>query len=158
MTERAENVAGPRVRELDRAEIDAILARNHVGRIGYSRQNRVDIRPVHYVYADNWIYGRTSYGSKHETLAETAHEWWPVVFEVDEVEDLFRWRSVLVYGGFYVLRAGESAPEREAWEQALELLRTLVPEALRPGDPTPGLTILFRIAVQEATGREATPD
>lgn len=154
----AEHEGRPIIRELERGEIEAILGRNHVGRIGYSRHNRVDIRPVHYVYAEGWIYGRTSYGSKHEALAETAHEWWPVAFEVDEIEDLFRWRSVLVHGGFYVLRNNESAAEREVWERALELLRTLIPDALRPGDPTPGRTVLFRIAVQEVAGREATPE
>jgi len=145
------------VRELERSEIDAILTRNHVGRIGYARQNKVDIRPVHYVYEDDWIYGRTSYGSKHEELAETAHEWWPVVFEVDEVEDLLRWRSVLVHGGFYVIRPDDSPDERAAWERALELLRTLMPDALGPGDPVPARTVLFRIAVQEVSGREAAP-
>lgn len=69
----------------------------------------MDIQPVHYVYSDGWIYGRTSYGAKYEALGETAHGWWPVVFEVDEVEDLFHWRSVL-----------RRTPEREGWERALE--------------------------------------
>lgn len=144
----------PVLRELDRSEIDAILARNNVGRIGYSRQNRVEIRPVHYVYADDWIYGRTAFGSKYESLVETAHEWWPVVFEVDEVDDLFNWRSVLVHGGFYAIRPDRSATDRETWERAVEALRTLFPDALRPDDPAPGLKTLFRISVLEVSGRE----
>lgn len=142
------------LRELSRSEIDAILARNHVGRIGYARQNKVEIRPVHYVYSGDWIYGRTAFGAKYEALVETAHEWWPVVFEVDEVDDLLNWRSVLVHGGFYAIRAEASPADREIWEHAIELLRTLFPSALGIDDPMPALTTLFRISVQEASGRE----
>ena len=143
------------IRELDRAAIDGILARNHVGRIGYARGNQMDIQPVHYVYSDGWIYGRTSAGTKFKALGTTAYNWWPVVFEVDEVEDLYRWRSVLVRGGFYILSRDGSRDEQSAWEKGLELLRTLVPETLTEADPVPSRTILFRIAVQEVTGREA---
>ncbi len=148
---------GPVIREMDRPEIEAVLARNHVGRIGYTRDRRMEIRPVHYVYSEGWLYGRTAFGEKYQALGETAYGWWPVVFEVDEVEDLFRWRSVLVHGGFYLIPEQGGAADREAWMKALGLLRTLVPDALRDADPTPSRSVLFRIAVQEATGREAVP-
>lgn len=154
MTETAGEV---QIRELERSSIDEVLARNHVGRIGYARGNHMDIQPVHYVYSDGWIYGRTSAGSKYRALGTTAYRWWPVVFEVDEVEDLFRWRSVIVRGGFYVISPEGSHDEREIWERAVQLLRILVPETLAEGDPVPDRTILFRIAVQEVTGRECTP-
>ena len=144
------------IRELDQAEIAAVLRRNHVGRIGYTRGGKVDIQPVHYVYEEGWIYGRTSYGSKYENIAKTAYQWWPVVFQVDEVEDLYRWRSVLVHGGFYILSRDPSREERESWAHALEQVRKLDPAALGASDAVPFRTVLFRIAVQEATGREST--
>jgi hypothetical protein len=50
--------------------------------------------------------------AKYATVGETWLGWWPVAFEVDEVEDLFR--------------------------------------------PVPFRDVVFRIAVQEATGREAS--
>lgn len=146
-----------RISELERDEIDAILARNHVGRIGYTRGRRIDIQPVHYVFSDGWIYGRTSFGAKYEALGQTAYHWWPVVFEVDEVDDLFHWRSVLVHGGFYALSRDGTDEERETWIRALELLRTLVPETLRTNDPAPHRSVLFRIAAQEASGRMSVP-
>ncbi len=145
------------IRELDREEIDEILARNNVGRLAYARGNHIDIQPVHYVHADGWLYGRTSYGSKLKTLGTTAYRWWPVVFQVDEVEDLFHWHSVVVRGGFYVLSKEGSEEEQAAWETGLELMRELVPTALREGDPTPMRTVLFRISVQEVTGRASQP-
>jgi uncharacterized protein len=151
--------SAPEIRELDREAIDVILARNHVGRIGYARGNQIDIRPIHYVYSDGWIYGRTAFGSKYETLGDNAFHWWPVVFEVDEVEDLFRWRSILAHGGFHVIERTGTESELETWLKAVGLLRTLVPATLRSDDPVPSRTVLFRISIQEATGREASaPD
>ena len=147
----------PQIRELDRAEIEAILARNNVGRLAYARENWIDIQPVHYVYSDGWIYGRTSYGSKYEVVGETAYKWWPVAFEVDEIEDLFSWRSVVVHGGFFIMPAEGTDEMMAERKRAIELLRTLVPETFRENDPAPHRTVVFRIAVQEATGREASP-
>lgn len=147
--------ARPVFRDLDRSECDAILSRNHVGRLAYSRGNRVDIEPVHYVYSKEWIYGRTSVGRKIEM---TGYDWWPVAFEVDEVQNLFRWTSVVVHGGFYTLEKEGSDTAAQTWENAVELLRTLIPETFTDDDPVPERTILFRIAVQEIRGRSAMPE
>jgi len=144
----------PRIRTLDRAEIDAILARNHVGRLAYAWKNHVDIEPLHYVYDGGWIYGRTSAGAKLEATGET---WAPVAFEVDEVEAIFSWRSVVIHGGFYVLPADGAEWEQAEWRRGVELVRQLIPETFTDGDPVAHRTTIFRIAVQEASGREATP-
>lgn len=145
----------PLIRELDRAECEAILARNHVGRLAYARGNHIDIEPLHYVYSDGWIYGRTSEGRKIET---TGYTWWPIVFEVDEVEALFRWRSVVVHGGFYSLPGKGMDWQVEEWQRGVELLRTLIPETFTDDDPVAFRTILFRISVQEISGRSAIPE
>lgn len=144
--------AAPRFRELSRSEIDALLARNSVGRMAYARGNHIDIEPLHYVYANGWLYGRTSEGRKLDTAAR---EWWPVAFEVDEVDELFRWRSAVVHGGFYTLDPQGAAWEREEAQKAVELLRSLLPETFTDEDPVPSRTVLFRIAVQEVSGRTA---
>jgi len=143
----------PEFRELTGEEVHRILTRNHLGRMAYSRGNVIDIEPIHYVYAEGWLYGRTSRGKKLNTTGE---QWWPVAFEVDEVEGLFDWRSVVVHGGFYTLSAEGAEWERRERERAVELIRTLVPEAFTPDDPTPGRDVVFRIAVQEVSGRSAT--
>lgn len=146
--------SAPRIRELERDEIEAVLARNHVGRLAYTWKNHVDIEPLHYVYHDGWIYGRTSHGSKMDAVGYT---WSPVAFEVDEIEGLFQWRSVVVRGGFYALPSEGAEWEREEWRQGVELLRGLIPDTFTSADPVAFRTVLFRIAVQDATGREATP-
>lgn len=142
----------PTIREMSRSEIDALLARNSVGRMAFARGNHIDIEPMHYVYANGWLYGRTSPGRK---LDVAAREWWPVAFEVDEVEGVLRWRSAVVHGGFYTLDPDGASWEREEASKAIELLRGILPETFTELDPVPGREILFRIAVQEVSGRVA---
>ena len=144
----------PTIRELDRGECEAILARNHVGRLAYVEQGRVTIEPLHYVFHDGWLYGRTSHGAKMDAVGYT---WSPVAFEVDEIEELFRWRSVVVHGGFYtVVDDGDSVHDHDWWK-GVQLLRTLIPGTFTGDDPVRFRTIVFRMAVQEITGREAVP-
>lgn len=141
----------PILRDLGTDEIREILTRNSVGRIAYSWHDRVDIEPVHYVYVDEMLYGRTSEGTKMEVLRHN----WSVAFEVDEVDDLLDWRSVVVHGGFYRLYPGGPAQARMRHQVAVDAIRTLVPEAFGPDDPTPSRSIVFEIPVQEIHGRAA---
>jgi uncharacterized protein len=148
----ARRLGSPTIRELDMDEIHSLLSRNHVGRLAFSFHDRVDIRPIHYAYSDNWIYGRTSPSDKLVTLK---HNQW-VAFEVDEVQGAFDWQSVVVQGSFYRLTGDVPAPQREQQEEALKLLRAFVPETLRDTDPVPFRTELFAIAIDQLTGRAAS--
>ena len=132
----------------------ALLRRSRVGRLAFTFRDRVDIEPIGYVLDGSWLYGRTSYGEKLDVTGTT---WWPVAFEVDEVEELFRWRSVVVHGGFYTLENKGVEMHREKWREGVALLRSLVPETFTGADPAPQRTVVFCLAVQEITGREAVP-
>ncbi len=155
--------ARARIKELTRVEIETILSRNHVGRLAFSFHDRVDIRPIHYVFKNGWIYGCTSKGGKLETIA---HNMW-VAFEVDEVAATLDWRSVVVRGAFYTMPpTGSSHPdptdtsvrEDPEYSQAVAALRTFLPDAMQADDPTPFRHTVFRIHLDEATGRESTPN
>ena len=126
-----------------------MLAQHTVGRIAYAFHEQVDIEPIHYVADGEWLYGRTSGGSK---LSSLAHRQW-CAFEVDEVRGLFDWTSVVVKGAFYALSA--DLKPGDAYEHGLELLRKFEPNVLTSNDPTPHRTTLFRIHVSEITGRYA---
>ncbi len=143
----------PIFRELTPAECSALLARHNVGRLAVSHRDRLDIIPIHYVYDDGWLYGRTAAGNKLEVVE---HNRW-VAFEVDEVRALFDWESVVIKGGFYLLRKDGSEHERHLYDRGLALVRRLVPEAMTPHDPLPERAILFRIHVDEVSGRAASP-
>ena len=141
----------PMIRELSRLEIEEMLTRNHVGRIAFTLHDRVDIEPIHYVFDAGWIYGRTSHGTKLSTIAH--HRW--VAFEVDEVKELFQWRSVVIKGAFYLIDPDTSESQDPAFTHGVSLLRSLVPETLTADDPTPFRNSVFRIHLDEVTGREA---
>jgi uncharacterized protein len=146
-------VSGPVFRDLSRAECEALLARNNVGRIAYAHAHRVDIEPLNYVYADGWIYCRTSRGVK---VAIMEHERW-VAFEVDEVDGLFDWRSVVVRGAVYFLSSDAPPVDQHSFSHGVELLRALVPGTGTEQDPVPFRLLVMRIHLDEVTGRAATP-
>jgi uncharacterized protein len=137
-----------KIHELDRIDIDALLARHHVGRLIFGWGGRIDVRPVHYVYANGIIYGRTSHGAKFIDVEELPAA---VVFEIDEVESLFRWRSVIVRGEFSLVTLNPA--EGSEWREAVAILKTLYRGAFATEDPVPDRTVVFRITIDEATGR-----
>ena len=142
----------PVLGDLDRATAEAILQRNHVGRLAFTFRDRVDIEPIHYVYAAEWLYGRTSPGTKLTTLHH--HPW--VAFEVDEIESAVEWRSVVIHGTVYFLTPEGGEREREAFETAVEHLRSFYPDALTAMDAIPSRNVVFRIHVDEVVGRRST--
>ena len=137
--------------DMSRDEIEAMLLRNRVGRLAYSVHDRVDIEPIHYVYKRGWLYGRTSEGAKTTALK---HNQW-VAFEVDEVTDLFEWRSIVIHGSFWIMHPRGSPHAEELWAKAAELMSEVVPGALTESDPVEFRQTLFRIAVSDVRGREA---
>ena len=138
--------------QLDRAECDAFLASQTVGRLAFTFRDRVDIEPIHFVYQDGWIFGRTQIGTKVNVLAH--HPW--VAFEADSVQGLFEWQSVVVHGRIEFPDPDGSPVEREHFARAVTAFQSLVPDAFTPDDPTPGRELAFTIAVQEISGRAAT--
>lgn len=135
-------------RDLTEQECRELLARNHVGRIAYQIKDYVNIVPLGYVYHGDWLACRTQEGSKVSVLRQSPY----VAFEVDEVEGLFDWKSVVVQGSWYE----EDLPTSSGREETLAALRAVAPEVLTPDDPTPFRDILFRIHIREITGRAAT--
>src|SRR5688500_18811584 len=116
----------PTFLEMDRDEIDEVLARNHVGRLAFSFKDRVDIQPLSYVFANPWIYLRTEEGAKLSTLT---HNPW-VAFEVDEIEGPFDWRSVVVRGAVYLMDPEHGSADEKAYRHAVSLLRRVIPGTL----------------------------
>lgn len=143
----------PTFRTLDRAEIDGLLARQHVARIAFAHRDRVDIEPIHVVCRDGWLYLRTQPGTK---LATLRHNPW-VALELDEIDGLFDWASVVVRGRLSLLEDGPHEEGRRRYATAVAALRELVPAAFTPADPTPGRTIVGALYLDDVEGRRAEP-
>jgi nitroimidazol reductase NimA-like FMN-containing flavoprotein (pyridoxamine 5'-phosphate oxidase superfamily) len=147
------DLTAPTFRELPDEEARALLARNNVGRLAFSFHDRVDIEPINYAFDGDWLFMRTSAGTKLTTIAH--HPW--VAFEVDEVRGQFDWQSVVVRGAMHRLDAEGSPAQRATHARAVEQLRTVVPSTLRAGDPVPFRDVLLGLHLDEITGRGATP-
>lgn len=141
------------VRDLSFEEAEELLSRNAVGRLAYMMRNQVEIVPIHYAFADGWIYARTAVGQKLVALLQSP---W-VAFEVDEIESAGSWRSVVVRGSAQVLDPDGPPMEREALEQAIAVLRRANSNVLREGDPSPGRNFIVRIHADRVTGKAASP-
>ncbi|MEP6763597.1 MAG: pyridoxamine 5'-phosphate oxidase family protein [Gemmatimonadaceae bacterium] len=137
------------IEHLDRATCEAILKRHRVGRLAFTFHDRVDIEPINYVFATDWIYLRTSDGTKLHTLQH--HPW--TAFEVDEASGLHDWRSVVVHGTFRQFDALGIPTEREHYERALVALRTVSETILTGLDVFPERKMVCGIAITEMQGR-----
>ena len=142
----------PTFRELDKEECLEVLRRNHYGRIAFAVHDRVDVEPIHYVLDGEWLYLRTSVGTKVTTLERDP---W-IAFEVDEVRAPFDWTSVVVKGTVYFISGVRDADDPKELAKALKVLRRLMPETMTPTDPTPSRNVIFRISINEVHGRAST--
>jgi len=153
MTTTRHATAAPHIRTLRQSECLALIRRHNVGRMAFTFHDRVDIAPIHYAYSDGWLFARTSQGTKMTTIA---HVPW-VAFEVDEVQDVFDWKSVVAHGTIYTMAPDAGHAEAHLWEKGIEALKAVVPETGSPDDPVPGRSLVFGIHIDRMTGRASRP-
>jgi len=132
-------------------EIERMLSKEFVGRIGCSADGRPYVVPVAYAYHNGCVYSHTTEGLKVRMMRRNPH----VCFEVDRVVDEVNWRSVIARGTFEELH-GEAAEEA----MRLILLKFLPAKARAPGElpaSRPGVrekgAVVYRIRLVERTGR-----
>lgn len=140
------------IRPLSPEECRALLASHHVGRLAYAYKQRVDIEPLHYVADGDWLYMRTAPGTKVSMLDR--QPW--VALEVDEVNGLFDWRSVVVHGSVQRIDPADGPDGHARWQHAVETFRRIVPESFGPSDPTPQRHVMLRVHVSHVEGRAAS--
>ncbi len=145
--------AAPLFKTLSREECESVLLRNNVGRIAFALHDRVSILPIHYVYRNGWVYGRTAAAGKLRQILRNRR----IAFEVDEHGELFEGRSVVVRGPFYLIQNDSAKHPRSVYRTAVTAIQQLIPGALTDADPTPFRDELFRIRAVELTGRASFP-
>jgi nitroimidazol reductase NimA-like FMN-containing flavoprotein (pyridoxamine 5'-phosphate oxidase superfamily) len=143
--------------ELNRSEIQQILGKQAVGRIGCHANGRTYIVPITYVYdGQAGIYFHSLDGLKIQMMRANPS----VCFEVDVVYDLANWQSVIAWGRFEEL-TGEAAAS--GLELVLNgLLPFITGETTTPSrgrsassypDKSKSEVIVARLELVEMTGR-----
>lgn len=143
------------VGNLTEIQVDELLSRQFVGRIGCSLNNKMYVVPISYAYEGNSIYAHTYEGLKIEAMRANPN----VCFEVDDYADMANWQSVISWGRFEEIT---DAADRGAAIQILLNRNLPVPssETTHLGTSWPFDAnnesvdgIVFRIVLSEKTGR-----
>ena len=136
---------------LTAADCRAVLARNHLGRLAFFNGETVDIEPIGYALKGHWLYARSAWGAKIESLARRPF----VALEVDEVDGPFDWRSVVVYGTIYELPLDGSDLERRGRRRAVSAIKAAMPGSFTGHDPVPERQIVYGLHIDKLAGRMA---
>lgn len=139
-------------------QIDHLLRSQIVGRIGCRDEKRIYVVPVTYVYHDDgYIYAHSKEGMKVRLMRTNPD----VCFQVDAMENMSNWRSVIVWGRYEELKTEQ---EQSAGMKIMvdRLAPFITSETVRPSHGSshpPELVekgfkaVAYRIKVMEKTGR-----
>lgn len=138
------------VKDMSRGEMLALLLRGGYGHLGCSRDNHPYVVPMHYAFDSQALYFFTTDGTKTEFMAAN-HE---VCFQVEEVTDARRWRSVMLTG------RAERVTGDEEMERAMQLITERNPMLVPALNETrvgawkrPGKIAVYRVRPEAIYGR-----
>jgi nitroimidazol reductase NimA-like FMN-containing flavoprotein (pyridoxamine 5'-phosphate oxidase superfamily) len=141
---------------LEGDEIEDVLHHQSIGRIGCHANNITYVVPVSYAYDGAYIYGHTYEGMKIKIMRENPK----VCFEVDTMENMANWKSVICWGEFEELTNSDERKIaiQKLLDRILPLITTqTVPLALHtpfpPTDFNRANGIVYRVRLNEKTGR-----
>jgi nitroimidazol reductase NimA-like FMN-containing flavoprotein (pyridoxamine 5'-phosphate oxidase superfamily) len=83
-----------KIEQMAQGEIVALLLRSTYGHLGCSRDDNPYVVPMNYAFDTQFIYFFTTEGTKTEYIAANQR----VCFQVEELTNTQRWRSVMVTG------------------------------------------------------------
>lgn len=137
--------------ELNKREIIDFLESQFIGRLGCHINGETYIVPVNFVYQDNAIYAHSGEGKKIEMLRANPR----VCFQVDKIDSMFKWKSVILWGTFEELKDEER--QRAMQGLILRIMPNTNDSARNPShaiDPAlQDSLIVYRINIEEGTGR-----
>jgi nitroimidazol reductase NimA-like FMN-containing flavoprotein (pyridoxamine 5'-phosphate oxidase superfamily) len=144
------------IAQLSPNEIETLLYKQMVGRLGCHDKDVIYIVPISYAYDGKDIYCHSYEGKKMEIMRSNPN----VCFQVDDMMDMGNWKSVLAWGNFEELT--DTIQRNQALKFLLERRLPIVssitthlgeawPFSYRDLNEIPG--ILFRICLKEKTGK-----
>ena len=145
--------------ELTSKQIEEVLHSQVVGRLGCHADNLVYVVPISYAYDGESIYGRTYEGMKIQMMRKNPE----ICFEVDTMQNMANWQSVIAWGTFEELTDTEG--RRKALEQLHARILPVISSATTqlssewpflPADLNSIKGVVFRIRLVKKTGRFET--
>ena len=146
---------------LNNEQIEKVIFNNIVGRIGCHADGKTYVVPVSYAYNDGCIYVRTFEGLKISMMRKNPN----VCFQVDKLQNMANWESVICQGTFE-----ELTNEGERNEGLKKLISRILPNIssetvkLSPEWPFPTRDytringIVFKIRLTQKSGRYEKAD
>lgn len=141
---------------LQSTQIDEVLQKELIGRIGCHDDGETYIVPISYVYDGQAIYCHTQEGKKTAMMRKNPE----ICFQVDQLRDMANWSSVLVQGTY------EEITDRQQRNHAMgSLLNRYLPMVssmtmhlgkywpFRPTDTQDIQGVVFRINIKNKSGR-----
>ena len=142
--------------QLNELQIDHLLHRQAVGRIGCTDGEKPYIVPVTYVYDGKDIIGQTKEGMKLDIIRKNPN----VCFEVDVTSNMNNWQCIILNGTFSELKGKAAVEAREylfnrVWplltDSAVHPHQHEAPSKIE--DPDRVKPIMYRIKIKERSGR-----
>jgi nitroimidazol reductase NimA-like FMN-containing flavoprotein (pyridoxamine 5'-phosphate oxidase superfamily) len=142
--------------KLTEIQINNLLTRQAVGRIGYHDAKKTYITPVTYAFDGVYVYGQSNEGLKLEIMRKDPY----VCFEVDAMMSMSNWESVIAWGHFEELFGEEAVTARAyLYNKILDLLTASAVHPHEHGafhtidDSNRIKEVMYRIKLVEKTGR-----
>lgn len=145
---------------LNKQEINEFIKSNFIGHLGCHAEGRTYVVPISYAYDGKYLYARSFEGLKLDMMRKNPQ----VCFQIDQMENTADWKSVVIWGTFEEL-------DGELRNKALKKLMsrplpTLASNTVKFSTDWPfPITdlnsidgIVYRIFIQEKTGRSEMPD
>ena len=142
--------------QLTKEQIDTLLVSCVVGHLGCCADNAPYVVPIAYAYDGNNIYSHAREGTKIDLMRKNPQ----VCLEVDQIDDLSNWRSVIIWGTFEELQ-GEEAETAMQWlkNRLYPIKASFYSQALleltakERGQTKETKEVLYRIRITQKTGR-----
>jgi uncharacterized protein len=144
------------IESLTRPQCEQLLASQLLGRIGCYSSGKVYIVPVTYAFHEGYIYAHSKEGLKIDVMRKHPK----VCFEVECLENMANWRTVIVWGQYEELKtqlaqakANTILNERFAPFHISESVRprfyTHAPEYIEKEHKA----VVYRISIEDVSGR-----
>lgn len=140
---------------LTKSQSERVLASGLVGRIGCSDRGKVYIVPITYAFNDGVIYAHSKEGLKTSMMKKNPR----VCFQVDEIDDMENWRSIIAWGKFEEI-SGTAAQNKAMAILMGRLHPYRISGSVRAAEMSSDVhaykerkPVIYKITVNEITGR-----